>query len=101
MYSPRLVDETAAQGVDLLVSGAAWAPGHHGPSGEWERASLATQRPVLVCNRTGRDVLDFTAAQSVVVVDGTIAAAYSAPESGVILLDWTAQSRDVTNWRVA
>ena len=39
MYSKRLVEETAAQDVDLLVSSAAWAPGHHGPNGEWEWAS--------------------------------------------------------------
>ncbi len=55
MYSKRLVDETAAQSVDLLVSSAAWAPGQHGPNGEGERASLETGRPVLVCNRTGVD----------------------------------------------
>ena len=99
MYSKRLVGETAAQGCDLLLSAAAWAPGEHGPSGEWEWASLTTRRPVLVCNRTGRDVLDFSGARSVAAVDGTIAFAHAAPEDGIVLVDWTAATRALTNWR--
>lgn len=99
MYSKRLVDETAAQGCDLLVSSAAWAPGEHGPSGEWEWASRTTQRPVLVCNRTGRDVLDFTGARSVAAIDGTIAFAHADPGDGIVLVDWTANTRALTNWR--
>lgn len=101
MYSKRLVDETASQGVDLLVSSAAWAPGHHGPDGEWERASLETGRPVLVCNRTGADVLDFRGAQSVAAVGGAIASSHSSPDSAIILVDWTPSARQLTNWRVA
>jgi predicted amidohydrolase len=100
MYSPRLVEETAAQGVDLLLSSAAWAPGHHGPDGEWKRASEATGRPVLVCNRTGKDVLDFDAAQSVAAVDGGIAYSHASPEAGIVLVDWTGSTRRLTNWRV-
>lgn len=100
MYSRRLVGETAAQDVDLLVSSAAWAPGHHGPGGEWERASLETGRPVLVCNRTGMDAMDFTGAQSVVAVGGTIAWSHQSPDSAIILLDWMARARRVSNWRV-
>jgi predicted amidohydrolase len=101
MYSARLVDETAAQGVDLLLSSAAWAPGHHGPNGEWERASATTGRPVLVCNRTGKDVLDFDAAQSVAAVDGTIAFSHASSEPTIVLVDWTANTRRLANWRVA
>lgn len=101
MYSKRLVDETAAQGVDLLVSAAAWAPGHHGPNGEWERASLATGRPVLVCNRTGRDSLDFRAAQSVAAAEGAMAFSHSSPESAIILVDWLPNARRFSDWRVA
>ncbi len=101
MYSTRLVDETAAQGVDLLLSSAAWAPGHHGPDGEWERASATTGRPVLVCNRTGKDVLDFDAAQSVAAVDGAIAFSHASPEPRIALVEWTAGTRRLTNWRVS
>ncbi len=100
MYSTRLVEETAAQGVDLLLSSAAWAPGLHGPDGEWERASATTGRPVLVCNRTGRDVLDFDAARSVAAIDGSVTFSHASPEPGIVLMDWTSATRQLTNWRV-
>ncbi len=100
MYSKRLVDETAAQGVDLLVSSAAWAPGHHGPNGEWERASLETARPVLVCNRSGMDAMDFRGSQSVAAVDGSIASSHRSPDSAIVLLDWAPQTRQISNWRL-
>lgn len=99
MYSKRLVAETAAQGCDLLLSSAAWAPGEHGPSGEWERASLETQRPVLVCNRTGRDALDFSGARTVAAVAGTLAFSHAAVDDSIVLVDWTRASRAVRNWR--
>jgi predicted amidohydrolase len=101
MYSRRLVDETAALGVDLLVSSAAWAPGHHGPDGEWERASLETGRPVVVCNRTGRDAMDFTGARSIVAARGEIVFSHSSPGPAVVLVDWDARARRLSNWRVA
>ena len=100
MYSKQLVDEIAALGIDLLVSSAAWAPGQHGPSGEWERASLETTRPVLVCNRTGPDALDFSGALSVAAIGGRIEWSFSSPEPAVILVDWNAQERQLSNWRV-
>jgi len=100
MYSTRIVDETAAQGVDLLLSSANWAPGHHGPNGEWERASATTDRPVLVCNRTGCDVLDFEAAQSVAAVDGAIVFSHASPEPSIALVDWTPDTRRLAHWRV-
>lgn len=99
MHSKRLVGETAALGCDLLLSSAAWAPGEHGPNGEWEWASRTTERPVLVCNRTGRDVLDFSGARSVAAVDGTIAFAHAAPEDSIVLLEWSPGIRSVTGWR--
>lgn len=101
LYSTRLVDETAAHGVDLLVSSAAWAPGHHGPNGEWERASTATGRPVLVCNRTGQDVLDFRAARSVAATDGSLVFSHSSPQPAIVLVDWSPRTRQLSGWRVA
>jgi predicted amidohydrolase len=101
MYSQRLVDETAGQGIDLLVSSAAWAPGLHGPGGEWERASRETGRPVLVCNRTGVDVMDFTGARSVAAVDGAIVSFHASPDPAIILVEWNRQARKLSNWRVA
>jgi predicted amidohydrolase len=100
MYSQRLVDETAAQGVDLHLSSAAWAPGLHGPNGEWERASSMTGRPVLVCNRTGHDVLDFNAARSLAAVDGKIAFSHASAEPQTALVDWTPGSRRLADWRI-
>jgi predicted amidohydrolase len=101
MHSKRLVAETAARGCDLLLSAAAWAPGEHGPNGEWEWASRTTQRPVLVCNRTGHDVLDFSGARSVAAVDGTIAFAHAADEDSIVLVDWLPAGRSLSNWRAA
>lgn len=100
MYSKRLVAETAAQETDLLVSSAAWVPGEHGPNGEWERASLETGRPVLVCNRTGMDVMDFRGSRSIAAVGGTIVSSHSSGDSAIVLLDWMPQARQVSNWRV-
>ena len=55
----------------MLVSSAAWAPGLHGPNGEWERCTNDTGLLLFVCNRTGRDrTLDFRTAESVVAQGG-------------------------------
>jgi hypothetical protein len=100
MHSQRLVQKTQSLGVDLLISSAAWAPGDHGPSGEWEWASRAAGKPVLVCNRTGPDVLDFSAAQSIAAVDGAIVHAHQSVGSTIVLVDWSAETGTLTNWRV-
>jgi predicted amidohydrolase len=101
MYSERLVAETAGLGCDLLLSSAAWAPGEHGPNGEWEWASQATGRPVLVCNRTGCDTLDFTGACSIAAVDGVLANTHASPEAATVLVDWQPATRRLDNWRLA
>ncbi len=100
MHSQRLVRETTSLGVDLLLSSAAWAPGDHGPNGEWEWASQMAGRPVLVCNRTGPDVLDFSGAQSVASVDGAIVHAHQSAGPAIVLVDWNAQAGELKNWRV-
>ncbi len=101
MHSQRLVRETTSLGVDLLLSSAAWAPGEHGPNGEWEWASKTTGRPVLVCNRTGPDVLDFSGARSIAAVDGAIVQSHESSGSAIVLVDWDAQVGKLKNWRVA
>ncbi len=100
MHSQRLIQETMALGVDLLLSSAAWAPGDHGPNGEWKWASRTTGRPVLVCNRTGPDVLDFSSARSVAAVDGAIVHAHQSAGPAIVLVDWSAQAGELKNWRV-
>lgn len=88
-YAPWIAKRLHAQGARLLVSAAAWAPGLHGPSGEWEQCTRDTGLPLLVCNRTGRDrVLDFTLGESVIVKDGERLLALQAPGSTVFTVDW-------------
>lgn len=88
-YSPWIAKSLHAQGARLLVSLAAWAPGLHGPNGEWEQCTRDTGLPMLVCNRTGPDrVLDFTPGESVVVKDGERLLALQAPDSAVFAVDW-------------
>ncbi len=88
-YSPWIAKSLHAQGARLLVSAAAWAPGLHGPNGEWEQCTRDTGLPLLVCNRTGRDrILDFRAGASVVVKDGVRLLELQAPDSTVFVLDW-------------
>ena len=83
---------TPAQEARRLVSSAAWAPGKHGPNGEWERASRSTKRPVLVCNRTGFDVLDFGAGQSIVAADGSIVYCHTSADPACVLVDWDSRA---------
>ncbi len=95
-FSPGIGKTLKAQGAQLLVSAAAWAPGFHGPDGEWERCTKDTGLPLFVCNRTGADrTLDFTQAESVVVKDGERRLAYQAPHSTVLLVDWDLHSQDL------
>jgi predicted amidohydrolase len=99
MYSRRLVRETAMLDVDLMLSAAAWSEGEHGPSGEWEWASKTAARPVLVCNRTGADVLDFSRARSVAAIGGKIAHTYAAATPAIVLAEWSRAAHAVTGWR--
>jgi len=88
-YSPWIAKSLHTQGARLLVSAAAWAPGLHGPNGEWEQCTRDTGLPLLVCNRTGPDrILDFRAGSSVVVKDGARLLDLTAPVSTVFLVDW-------------
>jgi hypothetical protein len=72
----------------LLVSSAAWAPGFHGPNGEWEQCARDTRLALLVCNRTGPDhTLSFTDAESVIVKDGQRLLSFQAERSAVVTID--------------
>lgn len=97
-YSPRIATTLQAQGAQYLVSAAAWAPGLHGPNGEWERCTRDTGLPLIVCNRTGPDTtLDFTNAESVVVQDGRRLLSLTAPTSTAFLVDWDLRSRTLAS----
>ncbi|MFO0775827.1 MAG: carbon-nitrogen hydrolase family protein [Nitrospiraceae bacterium] len=99
--SPRIATTLQAQGARLLVSAAAWAPGHHGPSGEWERCSRETGLPLLACNRTGRDTtLDFTNGESVVVQQGRRVLTMTATRSTVCVIDWNDATQSLASPQV-
>lgn len=88
-FSPAIAHNLKAQGARLLVSSAAWAPGLHGPNGEWERCTKDTGLPLLVCNRTGPDrTLNFTKAESVVAKDGRRLLSLQADHAALFLIDW-------------
>ncbi|ABA87838.1 nitrilase/amidohydrolase superfamily protein [Syntrophotalea carbinolica DSM 2380] len=104
-FSPDIALGLKDQGARMLISSAAWAPGFHGPAGEWERCTRDTGLPLLVCNRSGADRnLDFRKAQSIVAKDGRRIWSFSAPSSTVIVMDWnlaTANLASRTCQRVA
>lgn len=88
-FSPEIAIALKQQGAQMLVSSAAWAPGFHGPNGEWERCTRDTGLPLLVCNRSGADLtLDFTEAQTVVVKNGRRLISFSSPDSSIVIIDW-------------
>lgn len=88
-YTPGIANSLKAQGAKALVSSAAWAPGLHGPNGEWERCTKNTGLPLFVCNRTGTDrTLDFRKADSVVAQDGRRLLSLSCERSAIFIFDW-------------
>jgi predicted amidohydrolase len=98
-YSPANAKNLKAQGAQMLVSSSAWAPGLHGPNGEWERCTCDTQLPLLVCNRTGPDrTLDFTGAESVVVKDGQRLLSLRSARSTIFMIDWDLQTQNLATW---
>lgn len=88
-FTPGIAMSLKTQGAKVLVSSAAWAPGLHGPSGEWERCTKDTGLPLFVCNRTGQDrTLDFRKAESVVAQNGTRLLSFSCERSAIFMIDW-------------
>lgn len=95
-YSPGIAESLRRQGARMLVSAAAWAPGFHGPNGEWERCTSDTGLPLFVCNRTGPDLtMDFTKSESVVAKDGVRRLSMSASRSTVFLVEWDLLRQDL------
>lgn len=94
-FDPAIAQRLKAGGAQLLVSAAAWAPGLHGPEGEWERCSHVTGLPLLVCNRTGMDrKLNFTGAESVVAKEGRRLLSFQRERSAMILVQWDLEAQD-------
>lgn len=77
------------RGADLLIVPAAWPPGVCGPGDCWERSSSASGLPLWVCNQTGRhSQLDFSEAESAVVVAGKTVLRYSSNKPAILLFEW-------------
>ena len=97
-YSPGIANSLKAQGAKALVSSAAWAPGLHGPNGEWERCTKDTGLPLFVCNRTGPDrTLDFTKAETVVAQNGRRLLSFSSERSAIFIIDWDLKTGTLAN----
>lgn len=97
-YSPEIAKSLHNQGAQLLVSSAAWAPGLHGPNGEWERCTFDTGIPLIVCNRTGPDrTLDFRQAESVVAKDGRRLLSLSSARSAVFTIQWDVKKQTLAS----
>jgi 5-aminopentanamidase len=80
-------------GARVLVSSAAWAPGLHGPNGEWERITELTGLPLFVCNRTGDDqIMSFASAESVVAHHGRRLWSMTSAQSVAFLIEWDLQA---------
>ncbi len=93
-YTPEISKSLQNQGAQLLVSASAWAPGLHGPNGEWERCTLDTGLPLIVCNRTGPDkTLDFHQAESVVAKDGKRLLSLSSARSAIFVIEWDVKTQ--------
>jgi 5-aminopentanamidase len=87
--SPAIATQLKANGARLLVSPAAWAPGLHGPDGEWERITELTGLPLFVCNRTGDDkIMSFAKAESVVAHYGRRLWSMTSTRSVAFLIEW-------------
>jgi len=96
-YSREIAQHLKAQGAQFLVSAAAWAPGLHGPDGEWERCTRDTGLPLLVCNRTGPDkTLDFSGAESVIVKEGQRLLTLRAERSAIFTVEWDLRRQTLT-----
>jgi predicted amidohydrolase len=96
-YSERLAAELVQHGAQVFISLAAWAPGEHGPSGEWEKRSQEANLALLVCNRTGQSAtLNFEGSSSVVVIGGRRVAEYAGIAPAILTMDfderWQPQS---------
>jgi len=95
-YSPGIAESLRRQGAGLLISSAAWAPGFHGPNGEWERCTRDTGLPLLVCNRTGPDAtMDFTNAETVVAKNGRRRLSMTAAHSTIFVIEWDLRAQDL------
>jgi len=91
-YTGDVANALQSKGAQLLVSPANWAPGLHGPEGEWEQRTRETGLPLIVCNRTGKETtLNFCGGESLVLNQGQRLLSHSSPRSAVLSFGWDLQ----------
>ncbi len=93
-YKNQSAQELKDKGARILISPAAWGPGHCGPDGEWEQRTADTGLPMFVCNRSGGEGedLDYREAESVVAQEGRRLLTASCGKSVVLSFDWDMDS---------
>ena len=89
-YKNLIAQELKDKGARILVSPAAWGPGDCAPDGEWERRTVDTGLPIMVCNRSGGEGedLDYRRAESVVAKNGRRLLNGASDRSVVLSFDW-------------
>jgi predicted amidohydrolase len=89
-YKNEVAQVLKDKGAELLVSPSSWGPGRCGPDGEWERRTLDTGLPIMVCNRSGveKDELDYSRAESVVAQEGERLMSAWSENSVVLSFNW-------------
>lgn len=81
------------EGARILLDIAAWPVSKEcgDPRPVWEKCSLQTGLPLIVCNQTGKNQwIDFTLAESVYVEEGKAKLAYKGKEA-ILLFEWDAK----------
>ena len=89
----------ADKGAKIIIDIAAWPPAIEtgNPLPSWELASRRANRPVVVCNQTGKPRwMDMTLGQSAVVENGKAKLLHSGAEA-VLLFDWDPQTGKVVS----
>ena len=87
-YKNEIAEELKNKGAQVLVSPVSWGPGQCGPRGEWEQRTVDTGPPVLVCNRSGVEDIDYRLAESVVAQGGERLLTSASDCSVVLSFDW-------------
>ncbi|MEN6620494.1 MAG: carbon-nitrogen hydrolase family protein [Smithella sp.] len=89
-YKPEIAARYKLQGARILLSPANWPPHKEmGPNGYWEARTMETGLPLIVNNRTGIEPdLDFSTAESSVVLNGKRLYNFSSRDSRIFLVDW-------------
>jgi predicted amidohydrolase len=97
-YTNAAAGDLYSQGADLFLSPAAWAPGLHGPDGEWEQRTIETGIPMIVSNRTGEEnTMNFCGAQSLVIKRGERLLSHSSARSAVLSFVWNTEQESPTS----